>query len=193
MAFQSDEWKYFCYKMQERWERLGIQEWINRNPRAVIAIASGSFLLFFLMVFFQLMPDSPGRFQEPETVWFYDLNTKELFRAKSSNIPPIKSPSGPLPDGSPAGVRAYVYNETSDAKPVIALLEKFTPEGRKSRRVYDPQYHDPNQWACGRFFCRPGEEATWFAADSPEGKAIYKEYYLRKNNIEMPAEKIRVK
>ena len=72
MVFKSDHWKYFRYKMEERYERLGIQAWINRNPKTVIAIAAGSVFLFLVMAFIQLIPDRPERHREPEKVWFID-------------------------------------------------------------------------------------------------------------------------
>ncbi len=59
-------------------------------------------------------------------VWFYDLNTGQRFVADGKLGCPIDAPSGPAPDGSQAGVRAYVYGcGTCDEmdKQFIAYLE----------------------------------------------------------------------
>ena len=111
MHFWLRELKHFYYELEDRVQRLGLKEWIEWHPRAVIGITIACFLVFAMVTIGQLNPDKPVRPDEPEKVWFYDLNTKELFTAKRSKLPPIKAPSGPLPDGTPAGVRAYVFNE----------------------------------------------------------------------------------
>ena len=73
-----------------------------------------------------------GRIKATTQEWFYDLNTKQLFSAPASTVPPVAAPSGPLPDGSPAGVRAYVYGceNCNKSSRFIAYLEMFTAEGR---------------------------------------------------------------
>lgn len=182
MGFQSNKWRYFRYTLEDRWHRMRLRERLDRNPRAVLAIAGGSVLLLVVMVVLQLIPREAERFEVPEKVWFYDLNTQELFQVKRSKLPPIEAPSGPRPDGSPAGVRAYVYEKPDGSMGEVAFLEMFLPEGKEAQQAYDPQHHDPNTWAAGRLCCRPNE-MEWVAADSPEGRGLYREYYLRKNNI----------
>ena len=67
--------------------------------------------------------------------WFYDLGTGQLFRAKGNLLPPIDAPSGPLPNGESAGVRAKVFAFGDCADPsnrFIGWLEKLNPEVKYS-------------------------------------------------------------
>src|SRR5436190_12514482 len=62
-------------------------------------------------------------------IWFYNLNSRQLFAASDLNVSPMDTKSG-----AATAVRAYVY--TCDAGPkstnqLIAYLEKFTPEMKK--------------------------------------------------------------
>jgi len=59
---------------------------------------------------------------QPGKTWFYDLNTQELFAAPGDLVPPIEAPSGPLPDGTPAGVQAMVL-ASGDDKEVVFLMK----------------------------------------------------------------------
>ena len=189
MSSKSRKWKYLLYEIEERWERFGLKKWINLNPRVVIGIAAVSFLLFIVIAIGQLIPDKPAGIEEPKKVWFYDINSKQLFAAKTSNLPPIKAPSGPLPDGTPAGVRAYVFasNDPNGTEPVIGFLETFSPEGKEIQKTYDSKKHDAKQWAEGRLFRRPNDK-EWVPADSPEGQAIYEKFLIHNNNEEIPAQ-----
>jgi len=177
--------------MEERWKRLGAKKWTDQNPKAIIGITIVSLLLFITVLISQLTPDKPVIPHEPEQAWFYDLNTKELFTAKISKLPPIKAPSGPLPDGKPAGVRAYVFScndpNKTETSTVIGFLEMFSSEGKESQKSYDPQKHSAKLWAKGRFFRHP-EDKEWLPADSPEGFTIYSEFFISKNYKELPVE-----
>ncbi|MHC5146290.1 MAG: hypothetical protein ACYSOK_04230 [Planctomycetota bacterium] len=175
MHYWLRELKHFYYEMEDRWQRLGVKEWIEWHPRAVIGITIACFLVFVMIAIAQLTPDTPNPPEESKQTWFYDLNTKKLFIAKSSKLPPIKTASGELPDGTPAGVRAYVFMPTDQQQPTepfIGFLETLSPEGRKIQKSYDPKNHNAKQWAKGRLFRRPDDQ-QWFPADSPEGMEIY--------------------
>ncbi|MHC5165613.1 MAG: hypothetical protein ACYSOI_09830 [Planctomycetota bacterium] len=139
MHFWLRELKHFYYEMEDRWQRLGVKEWIEWHPRAVIGITIACFLVFVMIAIAQLTPDTPNPPEESKQTWFYDLNTKKLFIAKSSKLPPIKTASGELPDGTPAGVRAYVFMPTDQQQPTepfIGFLETLSPEGRKIQKSY---------------------------------------------------------
>ena len=60
--------------------------------------------------------------------WYYDLNTGQLFAGPRRSVPPIDAPSGPLPDGTPAGVRAHVFGcgGCLPKQQTIAWLETYT-------------------------------------------------------------------
>jgi hypothetical protein len=76
--------------------------------------------------------------------WFYDLNTQQLFAGPRGAVPPIDAPSGPLPDGTPAGVRAKVFGCGGCAaeQRTIAWLETYTVPDRDLLRSPPP---DPNK------------------------------------------------
>ena len=185
MFFKNTKYKYLRYDLEQRWQSLGIKQWINKNPKLVFAIAAISFLLFVVIAISLLTPDKPPVPQENKMAWFYDLNTKQLFKAKNSKLPPIKAPSGPTPDGSPAGVRAYVFGTdySNASEPLIAFLETFTPDGKEAQKEYDPKKHDSKLWAQGRLFKRPNDP-NWTPANTPRGIAIYQEFFFKNNNTE---------
>ena len=68
-----------------------------------------------------------------DQVWYYDLNTKELFPGSPDDVAPIEAPSGQTPEGAPAGMRAYVFacGECEGDNEFIAYLEKFSPIFKK--------------------------------------------------------------
>ena len=184
MAFNKNKWKYLKYELELRWQRMTFKEWINRNPKVFTSIAAVSFLLFAVIAIAQLIPDKPPAHEEPNTAWFCDLNTNQLFEAKSSKLPPIKAPSGTLPDGSPAGVRAYLFDsdQPNSTQQSVGLLEKLSPEGKQAQKNYDPKNHDSKLWATGRFFRRP-DQKEWTPANTPKGIALYQQFHKKNNNL----------
>ncbi len=189
MFFRSREWKYLRYDIMQRWERLLIRQWINQNPKIVTGITAVLLLLFLVIVVCQFLPGKPVQYEGPKKAWFYDLNTGELFTAKSKLLPPTKAPSGPLPDGTPAGVRAYVFysnapNDT-DTEPFVGFLETLSPQAKQSKASLNSKTHSAKQWAKGRSFRRPDED-KWFPADSDQGRSIFNEFFVPGNNREPP-------
>ena len=72
--------------------------------------------------------------QRSGLIYYYDLNTSQLFTGKLTAIAPIDAPSGPLPDGGRAGVKAYVfsYGDCADERQrFVAWLERATPGAKK--------------------------------------------------------------
>ena len=66
--------------------------------------------------------------------WYYDLNVGQIFTGNSTEVAPIDAPSGPLPDGGQAGVKAYVfsYGDCADeSQRFIAWLERAIPNAKK--------------------------------------------------------------
>ena len=140
------------------------------------------------MAICQLIPDKPLKYKEPKKAWFYDLNTGKLFTAKSKLLPPIKAPSGPLSDGKSAGVKAYVFydNDPNGPEPFVGFLETLSPEAKEDWAAsLKSKTHSAKLWAKGRFFRRPDAQ-QWIPADSPEGIAIFEEFFVPNNNKEPP-------
>jgi hypothetical protein len=106
-----------------------------------------------------------------DAVWFYDLNTRQLFPAKPGTVPPAPAPSGKGPDGSEAGVRAHVMGcgDCATRNRVIAYLERFPPRSAASPKTAqavagrDHQIADP-----------AADPIAWHAANSPAGQALRK-------------------
>jgi hypothetical protein len=163
-----------------------LRGWINQNS-AVVTIGAVLLLIVALVVMMRQCgtPHYPGQIEQ---VWFYDLNTKQLFAGKRDEIPPIETPSGPyaLPDGTqiPAGVRAYVFacGDCSDeSKRFIAYVERFTPEVKeklvaarkamaegKTPSEAPLDYLVEEQQAYGGRLVRKVEGGDWLSANSSE-------------------------
>jgi hypothetical protein len=100
-----------------------------------------------------MMRETPASYQTH--AWYYDLNTKQLFVAEVTKHIPIDAPSGPAPDGTKAGVRAFVFSHGSCADPArrfIGWLETIDPSGKRLIRAED--------------------ETEWVAFDSPRGSQL---------------------
>ena len=117
----------------------------------------------------------------PRREWFFDVNTHQLYVVPRGQISPADAPSGPLPDHTPAGVRAYVYGcgDCAEAHRFIAYLEMSSPELQaKMKAPIDDGSAEPRRPAYGE--ATPGrgtlvsraDEIQWFEMTSPEGQQI---------------------
>lgn len=112
-------------------------------------------------------------------VYYYDLGTGELFLAKSNEIPPIDAPSGPGPNNTPRGVRAYVFScgDCSDkSQQFVGWLEMYTPDAKraltsppKPGEKQGPEYYD--LWERGCLVSVPGS-GRWALANSEDGHKV---------------------
>jgi len=177
MAFKVPDW--VRYEIQQRWERLAInlRGWVNKNPRVVIGITIASVSILLIVVILLLIPDETVKVEEYEKDWFYDVNTGKLFVAKKDLVPPVESPWGPLADGVPAGVRAYVFSykpDPNESERFIGFLEipdpNFNPDSVNS------QLKGAGLWGQGKLI-RKVEDEQWYPANSAEGQAILIEFF----------------
>jgi hypothetical protein len=125
---------------------MKVRDWMNNNS-AVVTILAVVILVISLGV---IIMQTRGR-GAPRTIdlYFYDLNTNQLFVARSDQIPPIPAPSGPLrgqPGDLPAGVRAHVFacgdcpsglrgltpEQVEQRGAYVAYLDMYTEEGRRA-------------------------------------------------------------
>jgi len=116
----------------------------------------------------------------PSKAWFYDLNTGKLFSGPAGALPPVVAPSGPLPDGTPAGVQAHVYSCTdcAEATRYIAYLETSTASARE-RQLAAQQSKEPLPAVSfmpgeGILVKRPGDK-DWVERNSSDGQQILRE------------------
>ena len=176
----SREIGYKWEKLKQRLEQFDIRKWINTNPRIIISITCAS-ILVFLVTTGLLMSEKTLEVQEYEKAWFYDLNTGKLFVASSEPIPPIEAPSGPLPNGEPAGVKAYVFSyvsEPSESERFIGFLETSDLEAKKEKtESIKSRSSGAEQWGQGKLIRRV-EDEQWVPANGNEGRAVLRELFL---------------
>ena len=175
MPFKLD--KYFWYKIQEKFESLGIREWLDKNARIAVPILIACILLSFVALIVSSTPDTILQKEISHKAWFYDLNTDKLFVDEDTKLPPIPAPSGPLPNGKPAGVRAHVYCRglsENQSKPFIAFMETYKTEP-------PPTPDSSPQPKSVRLIKRPKDE-EWTVADSYMGRMIMDEIFKPDEN-----------
>jgi hypothetical protein len=135
------------------------------------------------------LPEKVPQADTSEKQWFYDRNHRRLFVAKSGKLPPIEAPSGPLANGEPAGVRAYVFTYSDDPNTTdtfIGFLETTDPNVDKSSiEPTDLKVSGAEMFAKGRLIRRP-EDKKWVPANSQEGKAILKEVFSKNEKGKLP-------
>lgn len=183
MPFEIPDWLRF--EILHRWENLSVRKWINRNPRIIISITAGFVLVLLVVIGSTLPKKTDVEVREYKKAWFYDLNTGELFIARSDQVSPIEAPSGPLPNGEPAGVRAYVFSyvsEPNESERFIGFLEIANPEAEKEgpERV-ESDVGGAEKWGRGGLIRRAADK-QWVPADSDEGKSILRELFLPNEN-----------
>lgn len=194
MFLKVPDWLRF--EVREKWERLedrckelALRRWINDNPKIVIAITTVSACVLLVVVTTLLWPEKTAKVELGEKEWFYDLNTGKLFTAKKGLTPPIEAPSGPLPDGRPAGVRAYVLSyayEPNESERFIGFLETTDPRGDDESRASSEGYASgAKRWAKGKLI-RTVEDERWVPADSRLGQAIFQKAFIPNENGERP-------
>jgi hypothetical protein len=173
MAIEIPDW--VKYELLERWRKARMV--INRNPRAVwgITLASG-FVLFLVLVSILSGPSRP-KVQESNKAWFYDLNTGKLFVGRANWQVPVKAPSGPLPNGQPAGVKAHVFtyvNDPNENDLIIGYLEKPDPNFAQKTDKLEDMIAKRSDWGLGKLLRRV-DDKEWVPANSSLGKAIMRE------------------
>jgi hypothetical protein len=153
-------------------DRLQIKERINDHPKAAAIVALLLVILLASGVARIVRRVPRPQFRESRKAWFYDLNTGELFSASSKQVGPIDAPSGPLPNGGPAGYRAHVYSylrDPNESERFIAFLEMPDPNANVAQ--LHPDRSDLKEWARGRLIRRVGSE-TWVSPTSRRGRLI---------------------
>ncbi len=193
MSFRIPDW--LGYEIREKWEGvvaklLGARRWINRqNPKIIISITVVTVLVLLTTVIGLLSSGEAPKVKEYKKGWFYDLNTSKLFVAKSKLTPPIEAPSGPLENGKPAGVKAYVFSykyEPNESERFVGFLETSDPNAEKDISGSAKRKTDSTaSWGRGKLFRRV-EDDKWVSGSSKEAHAILEEVFLPNENAERP-------
>jgi len=162
----------------EQWrdvlDRRVLRERIDQHAGGVILVAGLSVVLLGIVLLRILWPATSAPLAHARLAWFYDANTKQLFTGRFKEAGPIAAPSGPLPDGGPAGFRAHAYSyvlEPDESDLFVGFLERPDPSAG-ARASHDMT--DFDTWAQGRLIKRV-EDDQWVAATSVQGRAILHE------------------
>lgn len=126
---------------------------------------------------------------EVKRVWYFDLNTRELFVGPYAAVPSIPAPSGPYHGADAedldalAGVAAMVVRPTGGGDPRVVYLQRYTAEGKLQRqRELDGASAEadagPARSAALVIALPPTDDAPprWCSTGSPQGKAILAQY-----------------
>jgi hypothetical protein len=185
MAFRvPDILRYEVRHWLERFQAPGgprnVRRWINDNPGLVLGGVVFSVLLLVVVLWWVHRAAPANTLPQGKMAWFHDTNTGELFQARSRQVGPVPAPSGPGPDGAPAGFRAHVYSYVLDPNEdelFVGFLER--PDDASGVRVSPADMKDLHKWSEGRLIKRV-KDKQWVPATSPEGQAILQEM-LRPN------------
>ncbi len=180
---------YLKYEIKGWWERLSIRDWLKRSPILVISVSV--LLVVGVIVFFVwlTLPEKIVPVDTSEKQWFYDLKHRGLFVVKGGQLPPIEAPSGPLANGEPAGVRAYVFTYSDDPNTTdtfIGFLETTDPNVDKSSiGPVDLRVSGAEIFTKGRLIRRL-KDKEWVPANSEEGRAILREVFRKNEQGKIP-------
>lgn len=175
-------------RIQDRWRRLSLRRRINENPKLIITITCVSVFLLVVTVIVHLGSWQSERVKPGEKGWYYDLNTGKLFIADKELVAPIEAPSGALPNGEAAGVRAYVLTyafEPNDSERFIGFLEKANPDAESGGNPAQIDAGGAGRWGHGKLIRRV-EDEEWVPGDSIEGREILEEAFIPDENGERP-------
>ena len=170
-----DKWESF----QQWWTEQGPRKWINNNPKLVLTLAALSLIILVIAIIPLFRAEKIDPIKPSGNEWYYDLNTNELFIAPKGLPVPTEAPSGPLPNGKLAGVRACVLSfklEPKESETFIGYLETADPNAKNLT--------SPN-WSQGKLIRRIQDD-QWFTPQSSKGKEIIQQAFLADINGERP-------
>ena len=170
-----DKWETY----HQWWSERGPRKWINNNPKFVVSVAALSLIILILAIIPLLRTEKIDPIKPTDNEWYYDLNTNELFIAPKGLPVPTEAPSGSLPNGKPAGVRACVLSfalEPKESETFIGYLETSDPNTKNITG---------GNWSKGKLIRRIQDD-QWFTIQSSKGKEIIQEAFLADINGERP-------
>ncbi len=173
-------WDYIKYELREQWRRLAIRQRINEHPRQVIIATCLCALVLLVVVISLLSPERSAKPKAFKKAWFYDLNTGRLFTDRYDKSPPVKAPSGPLPDAQPSGVKAYLLTyveEPNESQRFIGFLETTDPNAGRPKAPAGEPTIDKNALLTEDTLIRTIDDANWVPANSTKGRSIIKEAF----------------
>lgn len=161
---------------------------LERHSTAITVTATLVLVASVAFTMYQFVTGGPT--SGAGSVYYFDQNTGKLFIASGNALSPIDAPSGPMPDGTPAGVRAHLYagstisknldgKEIGDLEPLgvtLVYLEMYNSDAQhtaqeiaNSGRAIPRGPASPVQR--GRMVRRPSD-AEWVPAGGKAGKML---------------------
>jgi len=152
---------------------MGLRNTLNRNPTLTTI---GALVLVGLCLFASSWLTFTGGITPPESHYFYDLNTGEIFVDKLQRGP-ITTSSGQTDEGGAAGVKAFIFtcgscgasyagmtaDEVSATGATFAYLQR--PEGRTT------EFHGKEPIEVSYVVTAP-DNINWVSAGSRAGRKI---------------------
>jgi hypothetical protein len=175
MDFQIPDW--IKYEMVERLQKA--RQTVNHNPRLVYGITLACAFILILTFFSLLAGPKRPKVESYKKAWFYDLNTGELFTDKENKTGPVKAPSGPDPDGEPAGVRAHVFTYENEPDKEDLYIGYLTKPDLNAPDIEDTKWEQMT-------LVRSVEDANWVSANSTKGKSIIQKALSRDEQGRIP-------
>jgi len=175
-----NEWKYRRLKLRELAEGLLSKGGINSHPRVIMGLFFVSLLILSVAVFslfFFRGSDIP--LHASSMAWFYDLNTGDIFPVSAKTLPPVSTSSGPTAEGTPAGVRAYMFVQRDPnglGEPFVGYLETRA-KGISDRQYRQAKEHRGSDWGQG-ILVRAMDDEIWHPLNSSKGHQISMKYWL---------------
>jgi hypothetical protein len=158
---------------------MRLRQWVNENS-SVVTVGAVVVMIFSLGWIVQESLTRWHRSSGVPDVWFYDLGSGKLFRAKSTAVPPIDAPSGVLIDGEPAGVRARVFacgDCNDESKRFVGWLEKFSHQAKQAmvqgRTGQGQGYSSSSIGYIDGLLIRDEEGTRWLKASDPRAKEVF--------------------
>jgi hypothetical protein len=168
---------------------LAILDWLRRSPILIISVSTLLVVGTIVFLVWLSLPKKVVHVDTSEKQWFYDLKHRKLFIVKSGQLPPIEAPSGPLANGEPGGVRAYVFTYSDDPNTTdtfIGFLETTDPNVDKSSiGPMDLRVRGAEIFTKGRLIRRV-KDKEWAEANSEKGRAILKETFQQDESGKIP-------
>ena len=175
---------------------MKLRDWLNNNSAVVTIVAVVILVISLGIIVWQT---TGGGGNHVVDVYYYDVNTGEIFLGKSDEIPPIEAPSGPI-DGQPAGYRAYVFacgdcpsnseivgatpEQLSGMNTFVGWVKKYTQDAKAAiERTENAENLSPEEemeqieaWENGEVIKRTTDpDNAWVQSESRQGIRIQEE------------------
>lgn len=113
-------------------------------------------------------------------LWYYDINTGDLFAGPRNLMAPIDAPSGATEDGKPAGAQAHVFacGNCEKSNPFIGYLSRYTEDAKEAiqelmhDQIDNDYMFDLEMRVRDGFELRAHDGDQWYTDQSDGGQAI---------------------